>query len=391
MTFPSHVKFFIVGGYVRDRLLNCECNDHDFVVVGATPEMMIENGFQQVGADFPVFLNKAGDEYALARKERKVAAGYHGFETDFDTSVTLEEDLFRRDLTINAMAREVLSWDDNGHAHLSDEIIDPFNGRRDLEDGRIRHVSDAFGEDPVRVLRALRFAARYGFDIALETYDLMKWMVRDGELNHLTAERVWLEFEKTMTESVDTSDFLQMLEIIGALDILMPEIVKGLPAVQSPLEDADGHFASVAIKCAIITSHMNQQAVGDFWRRRKAPNEVVSLAVTSAMLRFTFEHCWEGTAEQILSTLKALAAFNNVGGMVDTLRVVTYINEAFTETATVLSTAQHITKDISFGSLTEDQQATLKGKEIGEAIDALRVKEIKQYLETRSFLGTTTF
>jgi len=393
-------KVYAIGGYVRDRLLGRNPKDHDYCVVGATHADMVSAGFNQVGADFPVYLHPVtNDEYALARKERKVAAGYHGFETDFDTSVTLEEDLFRRDLTINAMAREVIGWNELGHAKLSDEIIDPFGGQEDLESGLIRHVSEAFSEDPVRVLRACRLAARYDFIFLIETFDLMKWMVRDGELNHLTAERVWLEFEKTMTESVNTYDFLLMLEIIGALDVLMPEIVKDLSLLQKPLAAADEAQASVAVKCAIITSHkramltthMSQQQIGDFWRRMKAPSEVVSLAVKSAMVRFTFVHCWDGNAEQILSTLIALNAFNNVDGMVDTLNVVSCVDASFAETAIVLSTAQHITKDISFGSLTEDQQATLKGKEIGEAIDALRVKEIKQYLETRSFLGTTTF
>jgi len=381
MNFPKHVKFYIVGGFVRDRLLGLEGKDHDFVVVGATPEMMTENNFKQVGADFPVFLHPVtGDEFALARTERKVGAGYHGFETDFNPKVTLEEDLFRRDLTINAMAREVIGWNELGHAKLSDEVIDPFNGQRDLEDGCIQHVSEAFGDDPVRVLRAFRFAARYNFGISVETYDLMKWMVRDGELHHLTTERVWQEFEKTMTESCGTYDFLHMLKIVGALEIFMPEIVDNLSALQFSLDEADTFDTSVAIKCAMITSHMNQQAVGDFWRRMKAPNEVVWLATTSSMVRFTFGHCWEGTAEQILSTLKAINAYNNVDGMTDVLRVVSAVNSSWADRTKAISTCQWFTKDISFSTLTEEQQATLKGKEIGEAIDNVRVKMIKIYL-----------
>jgi tRNA nucleotidyltransferase (CCA-adding enzyme) len=126
MDFPQHIKVYIVGGYVRDRLLSRECKDHDFVVVGATEQDMLDLGFSSVGADFPVFLHPlTGDEFALARKERKVAAGYNGFEVDFDPSVTLEDDLKRRDLTINAMAREVVGWNDQGHAKLKDDVIDP--------------------------------------------------------------------------------------------------------------------------------------------------------------------------------------------------------------------------------------------------------------------------
>ena len=185
------VKVYIVGGYVRDRLLGREGKDHDFVVVGATTQMMLEAGFKQVGADFPVFLNTVGDEYALARTERKIGKGYHGFETEFGTNVTLEDDLKRRDLTVNSMAREVLGWNELGHAKLSDDIIDPFNGQKHLHNGMIKHTSKAFAEDPVRVLRVARFRARYNFNVAKSTKNLMTKMVDAGEVDHLTPERVW--------------------------------------------------------------------------------------------------------------------------------------------------------------------------------------------------------
>jgi tRNA nucleotidyltransferase/poly(A) polymerase len=199
------MKIYKVGGCIRDELMGFEPKDVDYVVVGATPEQMIELGYVQVGKDFPVFLHpETGDEYALARTERKTGAGYGGFSVETN-NVTLEEDLFRRDLTINAMAK-----DENGN------LIDPYNGKADLENKILRHVSNHFGEDPVRILRIARFSARYGFDIAPETINLMKDMVACGEFDHLTNERVWKEFEKVLPEPY-LNRFFMILEEIGAL------------------------------------------------------------------------------------------------------------------------------------------------------------------------------
>jgi len=181
------MKIYKVGGCVRDFLLGLPPKDIDYVVVGSTPEEMLHRGFEKVGAAFPVFL-KNGEEYALARKERKVGAGYHGFEVVFDPSVTLEEDLYRRDLTINSMAMDI---DTN-------EIIDPYNGRQDLTRGILRHTSEAFAEDPVRVLRTARFAARYGFDIDFDTLMLMRVIV--SELDLVSTERIWAELQKGLME-----------------------------------------------------------------------------------------------------------------------------------------------------------------------------------------------
>lgn len=185
------MNIYLVGGAVRDRLLGRESQDRDWVVVGATPQDMLDRGFLQVGADFPVFLDQAsGEEYALARQERKAGDGYHGFQTN-TAGVTLEEDLSRRDLTINAMAMA-----DN------DRLIDPFNGKRDLDAKVLRHVGPAFAEDPVRILRVLRFLARFGSDwsVAPETWALLRAMVEDGSASHLVAERVWKEISRALME-----------------------------------------------------------------------------------------------------------------------------------------------------------------------------------------------
>ena len=207
---------FLVGGAVRDALLGVQVKEHDWVVVGSTPEEMLEKGFKQVGASFPVFLHpKSGDEYALARTEKKQGHGYHGFSVDFHPGVTLEEDLQRRDLTINAIAR-----DENG------KLIDPYGGQRDLENKVLRHVSDAFVEDPLRVLRVARFAARFsslGFRVHQSTLALMQEITRSGELQHLAAERIWREIEAAM-RTEKPSVFVSVLRECGALEVLLPEV-----------------------------------------------------------------------------------------------------------------------------------------------------------------------
>jgi tRNA nucleotidyltransferase (CCA-adding enzyme) len=207
---------YLVGGAVRDELLGLEVRERDWVVTGATPESLLDQGFRQVGASFPVFLHpQTGEEYALARTERKTGHGYHGFSVDFHPGVSLQDDLARRDLTINAMARAA-----------DGRLIDPFGGAADLQHRVLRHVSPAFAEDPLRVLRVARFAARFaclGFKVHPQTLELMRAISASGELNHLAAERVWTELVAglgTATPSV----MLQVLRDCGALRVLLPEL-----------------------------------------------------------------------------------------------------------------------------------------------------------------------
>jgi len=212
----NKLQTFLVGGAIRDRLLGIEVKDRDYVVVGATPAQMEELGFRQVGADFPVFLHPdTHEEYALARTERKTGEGYHGFSVDFSPEVSLEEDLRRRDLTINAMAEDP-----------SGEIIDPYGGLADLHEKKLRHVSGAFREDPVRILRTARFAARFnpfGFEIATETLSLMTEMFDNSEVGHLVTERVWQEWQTALAGS-DPQIFIQVLRQCGAYQIIAPEL-----------------------------------------------------------------------------------------------------------------------------------------------------------------------
>ncbi|AEF99167.1 multifunctional CCA addition/repair protein [Methylomonas methanica] len=220
------MKIYLVGGAVRDRLLDYPVLERDWLVVGATPDIMLEQGYKPVGKDFPVFLHpQTHDEYALARTERKTAPGYKGFDVDANPQVTLEDDLLRRDLTINAMA-------------IGEDgvLVDPFQGQQDLRNRILRHVSPAFSEDPVRILRVARFTARYahlGFRVAEETRQLMQAMVKSGEADHLVAERVWAELYKALTETTPSA-FFQTLKECDALAVIFPEIYALFGVPQPP-------------------------------------------------------------------------------------------------------------------------------------------------------------
>ncbi|MGQ0578667.1 MAG: multifunctional CCA addition/repair protein [Betaproteobacteria bacterium] len=299
------MKIYAVGGAVRDRLLGREVVDQDYVVVGATPEQMERLGYRPVGRDFPVFLHpQTHEESALARTERKTARGYKGFDVHAAPEVTLEQDLARRDLTINAIAR-----DQQGN------IIDPFHGVADLKAGILRHVSPAFTEDPVRVLRVARFAARFGFCVAPETLELMREMVRSGEVDHLVAERAWQEISRGLMENTP-SRMLRTLRECGALARVLPEIdaLYGVPQPQEhhPEVDTGVHTMLVvdyaaardfplAVRFAALThdlgkgltaktlwpkhhghEHKSADLVEQLCRRLRAPNECRDLAVLVA-------------------------------------------------------------------------------------------------------------
>jgi tRNA nucleotidyltransferase (CCA-adding enzyme) len=302
------MEVYLVGGAVRDRLLGRPVSERDWVVVGACPEDLEREGYLPVGREFPVFLHpETHEEYALARLERKIAPGYRGFATEFSPTVTLEEDLRRRDLTINAMAQ-----------NAAGEIIDPYGGRRDLEARLLRHVSAAFVEDPVRVLRVARFAARYaalGFRVAEQTLALMRRMSESGELDALVPERVWQETERALGES-RPEVYFETLHACGALKVILPEVAAlyGVPQPQQwhPEIDTGAHVMlavrwaadaalSSAVRFAVLThdlgkaltaperwpSHHGHEEAGvalieALCARLKVPNAYRELAVLTA-------------------------------------------------------------------------------------------------------------
>jgi len=324
-----------VGGCVRDRLLGLPVKDHDWVVVGASPEALIEAGFRPVGKDFPVFLHpQTHEEYALARTERKTAPGYTGFQFHAAPDVTLEQDLARRDLTINAMAES-----DSG------EIIDPFGGQKDLQARLLRHVSPAFVEDPVRILRVARFAARFadlGFRVADETMQLMRNMVDNGEVEALVAERVWQEMQRALSGQ-QPAVFVQVLRDCGALAVLLPEIDRlfGVPQPKEhhPEVDTGVHTLMVLEQAARLSDepkvrfaallhdlgkgvtptdqlprHIGHEARGvplvkNVCKRLKIPKDYRELAVLVTRYHLHYHRVAELRPATLLETLEALDAF----------------------------------------------------------------------------------
>ncbi len=320
-------KTYLVGGAVRDRLLGQPVVDRDWVVVGSTPQNMLDQGFEPVGKDFPVFINrKTGEEYALARTERKTARGYQGFQFSTSPEITLEDDLARRDLTINAMAE-----DENG------DIVDPFDGQSDLKAGLIRHVSAAFVEDPVRILRAARFAARFKFTVADETLNLMKEMVCNGEVDALVPERVWAELHKALQTDAPQI-FIQTLRDCGALARIMPELdaLFGVPqtAKYHPEIDTGVHTLMVIEQAAklskdslvrfaalvhdlgkgvtptdILPSHKGHELAGlplikQFCERLKVPKKYQTLALAVGEYHLHMHKMFELKAQTVLKMLE---------------------------------------------------------------------------------------
>jgi len=303
------MRSYVVGGAVRDELLGLPVQDKDHVVVGATPQQMLDAGFRAVGKDFPVFLHpKTHEEYALARTERKTAPGYHGFSFHAAPDVTLEQDLIRRDLTINAMA-------------LGDDgvIVDPYGGRADLEARLFRHVSEAFAEDPVRILRIARFAARLlDFRVADDTNVLMRQMVEEGEVDALVPERVWQELARGLMER-RPSRMLAVLRDCGALARILPELdaLWGVPHpgadtgahLMLVVDDAAGQDHPLEIRFAVLMHSLGRETegvklIGDVCKRLKVPNECRDLALMSAREHAVVKRAPALGAEAIVSLIE---------------------------------------------------------------------------------------
>jgi tRNA nucleotidyltransferase (CCA-adding enzyme) len=315
------VKIYAVGGAVRDELLGLSVTDRDYVVVGSTPEEMVRLGYKPVGKDFPVFLHpRTNEEYALARTERKVARGYKGFLVHASSDVTLEQDLERRDLTINAMAR-----DEAGR------LVDPFGGAGDLERGLLRHVSPAFAEDPVRILRVARFAARFGFAVAPETMALMRSMVASGEADALVPERVWQEFSRGLMEG-EAALMFQVLAEARLLEKLLPELKlafeHGRPINDSArilvrsLDCAATERLGLAVRFALVASRAESSEPARILSERlKAPGDCRDLALLAVQHGEAVRRAAEYRAEEALGLLERCDAFRRPGRFSELLAV----------------------------------------------------------------------
>ena len=410
------MKIYRVGGAVRDKLLNYVSDENDWLVVGATPEKMVELGYLPVGNDFPVFIKSdTGEEYALARTERKSGHGYGGFTFHAAADVSLEEDLVRRDLTINAMAE-----DSEG------QLYDPYNGQADLDKKILRHVSEAFTEDPLRVLRVARFAARYhhlGFTIAPETMELMTAIASSGELDYLVAERVWKETDRALGER-SPDIYIDVLRQCGALDVLFPEVARlfGVPqradyhpeidtgihtlmALQQSVRLSDSSKIRFSVLVHdlgkgitpdhVLPSHRGHEArgvplVNDVCDRFKVPNDVRQLALVVTEYHLMCHKAQELKPETIVNLLKGVGALKSRERLEDFIlcceadaRGRTGFEDREYPSSDYLRAALDGISDISVADLVE---AGIDGAEIGRQLHlrrTARMSEIKQHYSNK--------
>ncbi|MEY3338087.1 MAG: hypothetical protein RL245_1079 [Pseudomonadota bacterium] len=402
------MEIYLVGGAVRDELLDRSVSERDWVVVGATPAELESRGYRPVGKDFPVFLHpQTGEEYALARLERKVAPGYRGFTTEFSPSVTLEQDLARRDLTINAMARDIAG-----------NIIDPFGGRGDLDKRLLRHVSPAFVEDPVRILRVARFIARFahlGFSVAPETLTLMRRMVDSGEADALVPERVWRELSRALDEPTPRAA-IELLREVGALRVILPELDALFGVPQRPewhpevdtgehtllaLQVAASRGASQAVRFAVLVHDLGKAltpraewprhhahetlglpAIEALCARLRVPQEHRELGLLASRFHTHVHRGLELRTSTLLELLEHCDAFRRPARFVEFLEAcecdargrLGFAEKPYPQRARV-EQAFEIARGIS---LTESEREGLDGAAIGERLRSKRLAALKR-------------
>ncbi len=388
------MKIYRVGGSVRDEMLGRTVADHDYVVVGATPEAMLKLGFRPVGRDFPVFLHpETHEEYALARTERKSGRGHRGFAFHAAPSVTLEEDLGRRDLTINAMAR----GEDGA-------LVDPFGGERDLREGVLRHVGPAFAEDPLRVLRVARFAARFRFTVAPETEALMRSIVARGELATLSKERVWQELAKALMEATP-SRFFATLDRCGALAQLLPELDalfaksrRSGPAAGTRILRAVDRAAAtgepLAVRYAVLagalarTTSVRERLAESLSRRLNAPTDCRELARLAARLDARVKRATELTSAALLDLLLSIDALRRPERLDRLLRVCAawgHVEGGAARhdglAAVRLAEALRIVRGVRLAPHAPDQP---RGTDIVQRVRAARLKALREWQKKSS-------
>ena len=368
---------FLVGGAVRDELLSLPVHERDWVVVGSTPEHMLELGYRQVGKDFPVFLHpETNEEHALARTERKTASGHRGFEVFSSPEITLEQDLQRRDLTINAIAQ-----------NEQGELIDPYGGQRDIQQRILRHVSPAFSEDPLRVLRVARFAARFwalGFTINADTLALMASISRSGELENLSKERIWQETQRALT-SDHPEIFILVLMQINALGHLIPGLDSALERKSvllnlshlKHIEDYSHRYACLVLLASEQDNSFSSELASQINNSFACPKELQELAMLITQHFMACCHALESTSEDIYSILHDLDAFRRPARCVNIIECMKSAQNIYNTCSTKsLSFLIQLIADLNSLSISQQDASGLNGKEIGEAIKRMRIEKI---------------
>ena len=365
------METYLVGGAVRDDLLGIPNTEKDWVVVGATPNDMLARGFISVGKNFPVFINPAnGEEYALARIEKKTAPGYHGFEFNTSPEVTLEEDLKRRDLTINAIARD-----------KTGNLIDPWGGVKDIERKKLCHVSAAFNEDPVRILRVARFRSAFhhlGFTIHSETLELLKQMVAKGEADYLVAERVWLEAYKTL-KGKHPAIFFNILHQVKLLDKTFPELFFIAQSQDNDFakclnRNSEKHSPQILFALLAYIAALNNQSLKPLCQRLKLPHEYAHTAVLAERNSKDLVPTQKYTAEKLLSIIQASDGLRKTEAFNDFLKAASLYDSTLKNNILRLTNGIEVLKSIDFKTLLEDSS---EDEELPARIKKIRLSALK--------------
>ncbi|KTC93421.1 multifunctional tRNA nucleotidy [Legionella cincinnatiensis] len=366
------MKIYLVGGAVRDKLLGFHPKDNDWVVVGATRDEMLELGYKPVQnnqgtGEFPVFLHpETNEEYALARLEKRKGYGHGGFEFDTSPSITLVDDLKRRDLTINAMAFPF-------EEEKMGELIDPYNGKIDLENRILRHISPAFVEDPLRLIRTARFAACLDFEVASETLELMKQMVIENKVSELSKERIWKEMERALM-GTHPENFFDVLKKCNADRILFPYIKipgSGIKAMQRAAE----HKNSAQVRFAALMLDLTQEEIIKFCKQFNVPNQYRDLALLATKNLQQFQRLPELEAPELLNLLTNMGAFQNK----DRFNECLHVFECYTQESTYIEKIRHAFEAANSIN-TKELSSQYIGREITRRMRILRVEAIQQYM-----------
>jgi tRNA nucleotidyltransferase (CCA-adding enzyme) len=373
------MKIYIVGGAIRDVLLGLEPKDIDFCVTGATPDMMLSLGFKKIEAtSFPVFHDDLRQEYALARTEKKSGTGYHGFEIDYNPKTTIAEDLSRRDITINSMAVLEEDWEYFKETKDTTLLIDPYDGKKDIRNKKIQHTSKHFGDDPVRALRAVRLANRYNFKISKSTRELISDMGESGELDHLTPERIWLEIEKVFDQNTNIGSFFLECDNLKIPEHIFP-VINGEELFIDYNDLSTYHQSDIKCNQFAFLSMVNTNSLsyieGFCKHFRIASKHLKLFKAYITIQQYLFDE--PADPAELIRCLNDVNVYKNSDMLIKVIKFFKLIEKKFEKELQNLEKGYIMTKNINHSFLSKIQQNSLKGKQIGIAIDNLRIETLE--------------